>query len=68
MRSLDAYLADNISSNDLIDDQLWHGIFLQIIPFVTNFNMDYSFMNLVHLRQTSQKSFQEGCPMRSVAA
>ena len=43
-------------------------IFPQIIPFVTNFNMDYSFLNLFHSIEISKKQFQEGCPMRSVAS
>ena len=41
MREVAASLADNISSDDPICDQLQQGKILQITPLATNFNMDY---------------------------
>ena len=38
-------LTDNISSNGLSGDQLKHGIFPQITPFMNDFNMEYSFLD-----------------------
>ena len=46
----------------------WWTIFLQVASLVSNFNMYYLFLYWSHLRQTSQKKIQEGCPMRDVHA
>ena len=67
LRDVAALLADTISSNDPIGEKLQHGLFLQINPLVTNFNLDNLFLNWSHLRKTLQKKHQQGFPPREVA-